>query len=632
MAKVKVDYTNLTIDEILYLNAKETYYKGEPIISDEEFDALETKLKGDDSFVVEIIGSKKNKVDTMHLSPMLSLSKIKFKTDFVPHSEFLSFFKNIKESTMEFAPKLDGNAINIVYQDGNLVSIASRGDGKMGQNYTLQLRNKVPQIIKDFTGEIRGEAVIDLELFNVKYSTEYKNARNFVAGVLSSDYDKNLIDTYKDIDFVAFDIKGEIDNKLTSQLWLASKQFDVLDYVKYHDFKDIDEMLFVKLFNEFSNYRKTSKYQLDGIVCKVVDFNVKEELGETGHHPNWALAIKFIAEEVYTKVIDIEWNMSKRGELCPVAILQPVELMGSTVQRASVFNASWMLSKKCYPGATVKLVKSGDIIPTIIDITIESEELFELPTEYNGNKLTYNGVHLLIEGFEDTKEYKSIQMYHTISTLGFKNIGPATCELLSSIGMSITDILSQNHEGLEMLLINSGVFKRGRELELLIENLYLLNEIELTQVIQSFGWRNCGKTISKQLANYVAGADYDFKGLEKVVVDGFINSGDKIQQVNDLVSLLESNNIKIKMPENMNNVITYEMTGKCEAFGYSSKGNFKYEVETINPKVKHTTLTSTTNYLVTDSLDSITGKMKKAMKNGTQILTYGEFIELVKTL
>lgn len=624
MAKTKIDYSNLTPDEILYLKAKDAYYNGMPIMNDETFDLLEDKLKDEDSYVIDIVGSKKNKVDTKHISPMLSLSKIKFKKDLVPYQEFLSFFKSIN-SLIEFGPKLDGNAINIVYENGKLISIASRGDGKMGQNYTKQLGNKVPQTIKDFTGEIRGEAVIDLELFNQKYASVYKNARNFVAGILSSDFDTKMVSTYNDIDFIAFDVKSfdMSNNKLSINQWLASKGFDVLDYIKTYNYKDIDETTFIQIFNEFVNYRKTSKYQLDGYVAKVLDNTIKEELGQTNHHPNWALAIKFVAEEVYTKVIDIEWNMSKRGELCPVAILEPVELMGSTVQRASVFNASWMLSKKCYPGAVVKLVKSGDIIPTIIDIIEEAPGTFDFPIEHNGNKLTYNGVHLLVDGFEDTKEYKAIQMYHTISTLGFKNIGPATCELLSSVNITINDILNQNPQGLEMLLINSGAFKRGRELELLIENLFTLNELELSQVIQSFGWRNCGKTISNQLANYVAGIDYDFKGLEKSVVEGFINSIDKQNQVKELVSLLESNNIKVNKPKSLDGLILFEMTGSPEPYGYRTKEVFLYEMKQLG--ATKSSLKKGTHFLVTDSLSSNSSKMDKARKLDIPIIEYDKF-------
>src|SRR6185369_4470904 len=129
----------------------------------------------------------------------------------------------------------------------------------------------------------------------------------------------------------------------------------------------ITESDFIRVHDDFAKYRKTCKYQLDGIVAKMEE-SVREDVGRNSHHPHWAIAIKFVAEAVVTKIVDITWTLSKRGELCPVAILEPVELMGSTVTKASVYNASWMLAKKAYPGATVSLIKSGDIIPKIVEI------------------------------------------------------------------------------------------------------------------------------------------------------------------------------------------------------------------------------------------------------------------------
>src|SRR5690606_39189989 len=128
----------------------------------------------------------------------------------------------------------------------------------------------------------------------------------------------------------------------------------------------------------FKYYRENSKYQLDGIVCKIEE-EYRDAIGGNSHHPFWALAIKFETKAVYTKIIAIEWSLGKRGQLAPVAILEPVDLLGSVVKRASVYNADWMIKNKCYPGATVSLIKSGDIIPKIVEITEPSSESYDLP-------------------------------------------------------------------------------------------------------------------------------------------------------------------------------------------------------------------------------------------------------------
>ncbi len=618
---------NLTPNEELYLKAKEAYYKGKPIMTDEEFDLLEDVLRNEDSFVVDMVGTKsKTKLNITHTFPMLSLDKIKFKKGYVPYDEFVNkFLKLVKDEQVEFGPKLDGNAITWRYEEGKLVSISSRGDGLKGQDHTLKLKSKGPSVIKDFTGEIRGECVIDINLFNQKYLDKpYKNARNFVAGVLGSDFEKSMLDKYNDIDFVAFDVKGVELEKQTR--WLSSKGFEVLDLTKLVLSSEISEAKFVELYNSFDKYRKTCKYQLDGIVAKFVSADTRDLLGEGGHHPNWAIAIKFIADEVSTTILSIEWNLTKTGKLSPVAILNPVELMGSTVQRASVYNASWLLKNKCLPGAEVLLVKSGDIIPRIIDIIKGSDEAFHFPTDWKGNKVNYNEVDLVVEGFENTEEYKAIKLHNAVTALGFKNIGPATCEMLNEAKMDIPTILVQNPDGLRMILLNSGVFKDGRELELIVENFFSVSEVELWQVIYSFGYKNCGKTVSKQLANWMEGIAYDFKGLEKAVIEAFINGSDQLKSVKELVSILESNNIKVIKPKSIQGLITFEMTGDCTT--HPSKNHFAFEMEQTG-KAKHVSLKSDTQYLVTASLGSMTGKMQKAEKNGTKIVTYEEFLDII---
>lgn len=619
---------NLTPNEELYLKAKDAYYKGKPLMSDADFDLLEDVLRNEDSFVVDIVGAKsKTKLNITHSFPMLSLDKIKFKKGYVPYDEFVAkFLKLVKSEDVEFGPKLDGNAITCSYVNDKLTTISSRGDGQKGQDHTQKLKSKVPSVIKGFTGEIRGECVIDMDLFNQKYLDKpYKNARNFVAGVLGSDYEKSMLDKYNDIDFVAFDVKGpDLPNQTR---WLASKGFDVLDFIKVVNSSNIDEAKFVQLYTEFENYRKTCKYQLDGIVAKFTSADTRDLLGEGGHHPNWAVAIKFVAEEVSTSILSIEWNMTKTGKLAPVAILKPVELMGSTVQRASVYNASWITANNCYPGAEVMLVKSGDIIPRIINVTKGSDEPFYFPKDWKGNKVSFNGVDLVVDGFEDTEEYKAIKLHNTVTALGFKNIGPATCELINEAKLDISTILIQNPDGLRMLLLNSGKFKDGRELELLVENFFTLTEVELWQVIYSFGFKNCGKTVSKQLANWMEGIGYDFKGLEKAVIEAFVNGTAQIKQVKELVSILVSNNIKVIKPKSIQGLITFELTG--EPTTHPTKATFIYEVEQTG-KAKHVSLKSDTMYLITNSLGSMTGKMLKAEKNGTKIVTYDDFLEIVK--
>lgn len=376
-----IKFTDLTADETLYLRAKETYYNtSEPIMSDEDFDILESQLEAIDSFVVGIVGTlketktgfkvSKGKIKfVQHDVPMGSLDKVKFTSDYVPFKEFENKFlarHNDNNVIIEAGPKLDGNAGSIKYVDGHLVHIASRGDGQEGQDYT-HLPLNVPKFIKGFTGEIRGEFVIETAIFDAKYGKDsdldkkFANARNFVAGTLA----KGQKDRVEDIDFVAFNIEGYTGNDTIKQLMKFG--FQTLDFVKTYTKSELNETGFVSMYKDFENYRKRCKYQLDGIVLKYPE-HLRSNIGGNSHHPYWAVAVKFVAEIVSTKVIGIEWTLGKRGQMAPVAILEDVELMGSIVRRASLYNASWLLANKCYPGKYVNIKKSGDIIPVIVEV------------------------------------------------------------------------------------------------------------------------------------------------------------------------------------------------------------------------------------------------------------------------
>jgi DNA ligase (NAD+) len=376
--------STLTSDEQLFLRAKSSYYDGNPIMEDSEFDILEEQLRQVDSFVVDIVGKVKingNKVTVSkgkavfvpHKTPMGSLGKIQFKPGYVPFTEFVQWMPNISGyEILEFGPKLDGNAINMTYDNGKLVTISSRGDGLEGQDYTSALSQNVPNYIKGFTGEIRGEAVIDIYLFNTTYGPDsnatkkYSNARNFVAGTLTKG-DKT---TCADIDIICFEIVNYISD---SKQQLIKWGFETLSFTKTYTVSEIKNLsTFEKMYKDFKTYRENSKYQLDGIVVKCPE-NLRSQIGGNSHHPFWALAIKFETPAVYTTILSIEWSLGKRGQLSPVAILEAVDLLGSVVTRASIYNADWMIKNKCFPGSVVALIKSGDIIPKIIEIISSPE-------------------------------------------------------------------------------------------------------------------------------------------------------------------------------------------------------------------------------------------------------------------
>lgn len=346
----------------LYRKAKEAYYSGSPIMSDEEFDDLEQELR-ESGDLVEEVGAKDKDAKYPHPTRMLSLSKFQAdkKTGKAPTEEAMQWMAKVGVSKFEVTYKYDGNAANIIYENGKLKMALSRGDGKYGRDITSKLIGKAPETVPyDDILEVRGEVIMMSEVFDTKYAREYANPRNLVAGLLGRDDSKPL----EDVVFVAYDAKHDGDYLSLDDICALGFNSEYVppsrEFVPLKDsFDDLFDIMVIE--------RENSAFPLDGFVLKVpVDERYKFK--ENDHDPDWAKAIKFKPEGVVTAVEDIEWSMGKTGEYTPIACLKPVDLDGSVVRRACLYNAGYVSSYGIEKGTRVRIVKSGDIIPQIIEV------------------------------------------------------------------------------------------------------------------------------------------------------------------------------------------------------------------------------------------------------------------------
>lgn len=383
-----------TQDELLYLKCKEQYYNGQELdLTDAQFDLLEEKLKSYGSRVPYIVGtktliSKEEKFE--HPTPMLSLEKMQVINDSDLHEE-PDFFKKlvdwmIKSPMIELTPKFDGNAINLIYKNGVLSKVLTRGDGEKGVDKTNKLKHLVPNQIADKSAivEIRGEALLPLSIFKSKYVEDGKiqNARNVLAGLLGTD-DLEL-DKILDIHFAAYSytkhVNGQIlfsqNTMLDLELLGFNKKYPVKTLYIETEGKTRDQIIqdFKGAYYEFKDYRKNdSEFLLDGIVLKYQE-GIRQNFGETSHHPRWAMSVKFETEKVSTTILDIEWSVGTTGELNPIAILEPIELLGTIVKKASLYNLGKIVENGTWPGAKVLIRKSGEIIPQVVAILERSPQ------------------------------------------------------------------------------------------------------------------------------------------------------------------------------------------------------------------------------------------------------------------
>lgn len=368
------------------------YIEHSPEISDEEFDALYKKLEQIEKDHPEWIspGSPTQRVGESlttgfktieHRYPMLSLANTYSKdeiNDFILRIQKLVGTKSFAFST---ELKMDGIAISATFEKGFFVSGVTRGDGRQGDDITVNMRtiSNLPlklygEDVPDFL-ELRGEVFIPRPIFQKMNEQKlqdgeplWANPRNAAAGSLK------LLDPHevaeRGLSIVFYGIAEESTGKITKQTQVASflqkLGLPTLDYTETcHSLEDIwyfaDKIRIV---------RKSLPYDIDGIVIKLDDFKEQKKLGSTGKNPRWAIAYKFAPEQATTTILDITVQVGRTGTLTPVAELKPVLLAGSTISRATLHNEEEVQRKDFRIGDTVTIEKGGDVIPKVVSVDL----------------------------------------------------------------------------------------------------------------------------------------------------------------------------------------------------------------------------------------------------------------------
>jgi DNA ligase (NAD+) len=602
--------------EQIYLAAKAAYYDGEPIMSDDEFDRLEQELIELGSTAHLIVGADDRKAKFSHPSPMLSLAKFQATLDGTPPTEQAErWMANTKAKKFEVTPKFDGNAANVIYTNGKLVQILSRGNGLLGRDITDKVKHNVPETISlQGTVEIRGEVCISIMKFNTKYST-FKNPRNLVAGCLNRD--DNPAETIHDLDFIPVEVRQILNGETVYHT------VDVISGLKHKPFiTEINEsQSFQTVFQIMTDYRENlSDYQLDGFVIKTPT-EFRADLGENSHDPNWAIAIKFPPKEAITKIIGISWQFGKTGKVTPVAIMEPVDLDGTTVSRASLCNYGFLKNKGAVIGSIVSIAKAGDIIPQIQNVLSTPSEIhIEHPTHCKcGSELVIKDIHLMCINPDCSSKAKS-KFHMGVNILGIDGVGGSMINSLWDAGIrNSLDLLNPNIANKEYL-INAGI-KDSKILDNMLKEIQKITDIHPIKIILSMGIDGMGNTIAKELQKYLTGQSYSFHGLQKDVITGFEEGGWKRNRYNDLAAEV-SKWINIIQPETISeDSIAFEMSGSPKAFGYKTKDEF---VAAAKLKGYHHTSLSSAKVLFVEDVNNLSGKIKAAQSKGVQIKCYSE--------
>lgn len=595
--------------EELYIKAKNAYYNGEPIMDDDTFDELEKSINSDLRNNVGVIGIK---TKFKHITPMLSLNKIKVLNE-KPENSKISLINWINKlnpnSSFLVTPKFDGNAINVIYVNNKLDKILTRGNGTSGVDLTHKLNNYFPKNIESNFNfvEKRFEAVLPIDVFNKKYSN-FKNPRNFVAGVLGSkNIESSILD---DLEFLLVDERVcNKDGKIHSFINFEKTYF-------FEEFHNSHELIneFENLYKRFKTYRENSKYQLDGFVISVKESEHRLSLPENSHAPEWAMAIKFSPKTATTEVENIIWNIGKTGNFTPVAKLKYVNLDGTTISNVSCYNAKYIRDNKLGTGSKIVIHKSGDIIPQIKLILNESNNL-NIPTKcpHCNSNLKDDSVNIYCDN-EECEGLKFERFANGLHSLGLFYLGGSTIKKLFDSG------LTEAYKIFKIKNFNEFLNEDNKNFDKIYEQLNKIKKLKISKIIALLGIPNLGGSTIKQLANKISDINYNSIGLEKkFFTDEFINKiKNKINLIKndlkDIVEIINEEEIKVD-----SNVIKFEMTGSPKNFGYKTKNDFIKKMTSLG--YIHTKLNEA-DVLFTDDINGNSSKMKTAKNKNLEIKLY----------
>ena len=642
------------------------YVLDRPTISDFEFDVKLKELQDlelhhpeffDENSPTQRVGGAitKNFQTVVHENRMYSLDNSYSKEDLQDwETKIQKVLGNVPlKYTCEL--KYDGASISITYQDGKLLRAVTRGDGFQGDDVTnniktirsipLQLKGNFPSKF-----DIRGEIILPLDGFE-KMNQElieigeqpYSNPRNTASGSLklqdSAEVAKRPLDcllyfiTGTDLPFQTqysgLEAARNWGFKVPNQSKLASNLEEVFEFINYWDV-----------------HRHDLPYETDGVVIKVDDFNLQNELGYTAKSPRWAIAYKFKSEQVVTKLNSISYQVGRTGAITPVANLEPVQLAGTIVKRASLHNADQIEKLDIRIGDTVFVEKGGEIIPKIIGVSQRGTQ--SEPTKYIIHCPECNSELTRKEG--EAQHYcpnyygcppqiiGRIQHYISRKAMDIEGLGGETVALLYENGLlkdysDLYELTVEQVTPLERMAQKSA--------ENLVNGIQKSKEVPFERVLFALGIRYVGETVAKKLAKHykTISALSQASMMDLILVDEI---GDRIAQSvieffenhdnTKIIERLQSFGVQFEIVEKFNPDATDLLVGKTfvvsGVFELFSRDDLKKSIEDNGGKVG-SSISAKTDYVIAgDNMGP--AKLEKANQLGIPIISEHDFVEMIK--
>lgn len=648
--------------------ASEAYYNtGSPIMSDAEFDMKLRELQqweDETGFVLsnsptQNVGATvlNNIKEVTHKYPMLSLDKCHSEEEIIKFAGGYNFLVS--------SVKLDGLTVRLTYKNGNLTLAESRGNGIVGSDVTEHVKRfkNVPlHINHEGTYIIDGEAIIKLDDFaEVNKNGEYKNSRNLASGTLAS-LDTSIVKNRKlswyawevveDSEEETYDYDPTFLRRLSEAKQLG---FDVVPYRSVITAPNKEYM--TKMLEEVFKLAEKYKLPQDGVVFKFNDIEYGKSLGNTSHHYRNGIAYKIYNDSVETTLKDIEWSMGKTGILTPVAIFEPVEIEGSVIERASLYNITVMTDVMggAWKGQKLGVYKANLIIPQVRwaeEVKPDDAEMINIPDKCpicgSPTKIVKdNDSEVLICTNDDCKGKLLGKLSHAVSknALNVDGLSKAKIQKLIDLGWltSIKDIyhLSDHKEEMSAL---EGFGKRS--VTKLLDSIEKSRNTSLQRFIYSLSIPLVGKSASKDISNEVNG-DFDtfmhiltVSGAEHFrnipdIGDSIVNSMNDFfkKHCKDIYDLSQEftfeKPISLATTDDIKSLVgkTFVITGSLEHF--ENRDAAKAEIELHGGKVSGS-VSAKTSYLVNNDIESTSGKNKKAKELGIPIISEDQLIAMMR--
>ena len=643
------------------------YVLNAPVISDQEFDRLMRELQDleakhpecfDANSPTMRVGSDLNKNFTQveHKYPMLSLGNT------YSESEVADFYERVRKSLNEdfeicCEMKFDGTSISLTYEDGKLVRAVTRGDGVKGDDVTDNVKTirSIPLVLhgegypKNF--EIRGEILMPWTVFEdlnrereLREEPLFANPRNAASGTLKSQ--NSAVVASRKLDAYLYYLLGDnlphdghYENLQEAEKW----GFKISHITR--KVRTLDEIF------EFINYwdveRKNLPVATDGIVLKVNSLRQQRNLGYTAKSPRWAIAYKFQAEQALTKLLKVTYQVGRTGAVTPVANLEPVQLSGTIVKRASLHNADIIASLDLHIGDMVYVEKGGEIIPKITGVDVASRP-------QNSEKVTFI-THCpecgskLIRYEDEAAHYCTNEtacppqikgkIEHFISrrAMNIEGLGPETVDQFYQEGMihNVADLYTLKAEDICKLE------RMGeKSAENIIQGIEASKQVPYERVLFALGIRFVGETVAKKVAKAFRSID----ALATATLDELIHVdeiGEKIaqsillyfsiEQNRMLVERLRQAGLKLEADEEDLSGHTDRLQGKSivisGVFALHSRDEYKDLIEKHGGKNVGSISKKTSFILAGDNMGP--SKLEKAQKLGIPIVDENEFLSMI---